>query len=220
GAPPFEPGLREDRHPVALPDAELHETGADRLHALRALPVSDRSPRAVGLVPKRSGMIGVALHAGEEQLGESPGAHEVNRTVNLTGEPGNRALTPRLALAVTSTLAGAGPAMRRSRTAAMPRTSVVTVSVVTSVCAVSATATARNRTTNVAGEPGTGAWFARCARATTTTLSGMVSGASSRTFTNATPELFELAVSVVATACAVSCRTSVTGPATAGWTIV
>src|SRR4029077_18262557 len=53
------------------------------------------------------------------------------------GEPGSRALTPRLALPVTSTLAGAGPAMRRSFTAATPRASVVTVSVVTRVRAVS-----------------------------------------------------------------------------------
>ena len=85
---------------------------------------------------------------------------------------------------------------------------------------VSATATPRNRTTNVSGEPGTTAWFARCALATTTTLSGMVSGASRRSFTNATPEMFEAAVSIVASACVVSSVTRVTGPASAGWTIV
>src|SRR5437879_13745807 len=82
-------------------------------------------------------MIHVPLHGGEKQLRQRPGAHGSNRTVNRTGEPGSRALTPRLALAVTSTLAGAGPAMRRSFTAATPRASVVTVSVVTSVRAVS-----------------------------------------------------------------------------------
>src|SRR5205085_2543822 len=276
------------------PDAELDETAAQRLHALRDLPVSDRPPYPVGLVPERGGMARVALHAGKEQLGEGAGAHDVNRTVNLTGEPGSRALTPRLALAVTSTLAGAGPAMRRSRTAAMPRTSVVTVSIVTSACAVSlvtrvtgpgvvgdvmakttarpasglmapvaatvsptstlkesesesggmaercavstigpvarsvsATATPRNRTKNVSGEPGTVSRdpgtvsrTARRAIATTTTLSGMVSGASRRTLTNAMPDPFETAVSVVTTACAVSRVTSVTGPRAVGWTMV
>src|SRR5207253_8153258 len=82
-------------------------------------------------------MIPVPLHGAEKQLRQRPGAHGSNRTVNRTGEPGSRALTPRLALAVTSTLAGAGPAMSRSRTAAMPRPSVVTVSVVTRVRPVS-----------------------------------------------------------------------------------
>src|SRR5436305_1820928 len=82
-------------------------------------------------------MIRVPLHGGEKQLRQRPGAHGSNRTVNRTGEPGSRALTPRLALAVTSTLPGAGPAMRRSCTAATPRASVRTVSVVTRVRAVS-----------------------------------------------------------------------------------
>src|SRR5204863_503442 len=77
-----------------------------------------------------------------------------------------------------------------------------------------------NRTVNRTGEPGSTAWFARCALATTTTLSGMVSGASRRSFTNATPEMFEAAVSIVASACVVSSVTRVTGPASAGWTIV
>src|SRR5437588_6905714 len=229
-------------------------------------------------------MIRVALHGGEKQLRQRPGAHASNRTLNRTGEPGSRALPPRVALAVTSTLPGAGPAMRRSCTAPMPRASVRTVSVVTRVRAVSfvtsvtgpavcgavmanttarpgsgvmdpvaaavsptatlresesesggtaevctvspsgpaansvsATATPRNRTTNVSGEPGTTAWFARCALATTTTLSGMVSGASRRTLTNAMPKLFDAAVSMVAArVVSLSLLTSVTGPATTG----
>src|SRR5438067_228979 len=98
-------------------------------------------------------MIRVPLHGGEKQLRQRPGAHGSNRTVNRTGEPGSRALTPRLALAVTSTLPGAGRASRRS-------------------------------------------------------------------FTAATPEMFEAAVSIVASACVVSSVTRVTGPASAGWTIV
>src|SRR5207302_9760298 len=294
GQRPFEARLRENGHTVARPDAELEQAGAERLHALRHLSVRDRAPRPVGLVPERRGVIGVPLHSAEEQLGQGAGAHGTNRTVNRSGEPGRRALTPRLALAVTSTLAGAGPAMRRSRTAAMPRKSVVTVSIVTSACAVSlvtrvtgpgvvgdvmakttarpasglmapvaatvsptstlkesesesggmaercavstiglvarsvsATATPRNRTKNVSGEPGTVSRdpgtvsrTARRAIATTTTLSGMVSGASRRTLTNAMPDPFETAVSVVTTACAVSRVTSVTGPRAVGWTMV
>src|SRR5256885_1833679 len=287
GQRPFQARLREDGHAVARADAELEQAGAQRLHALRDLPVRDRAPRPVGLVPERGGMTGVPLHTAEEQLGQGAGAHGSNCTVNRIGEPGSRALTPRLALAVTTTLARAGPAMRRSRTAATPRASVVTVSAVTQgravslvtnvtgpgvpgdvmvnttarpgsgvmapvaaavsststlkesesesgvtaeTCTVStigpaarsgsATPTPRNRTTNGSGEPGTTVWFARCALATTTTLSGMVSGASSRSFTNAMPALFDAAVSVVAArAVSLSLRTSVTGPATVGWTI-
>ena len=85
---------------------------------------------------------------------------------------------------------------------------------------VSATATPRNRTTNVSGKPGTVVPTARRALATTTTLSGIVSGASRRTFTKAMPETLETAVTVSASACAVSCVTSVTGPAAEGWTRV
>src|SRR5437868_14649564 len=133
GQRPFEARLRENGHAVARPDAELEQAGAERLHAIRHLPVRDRPPRPVGLVPERRGMIGVPLHGAEEQLGQGAGAHGTNRTVNRIGEPGRRALTPRLALAGTSTLAGAGPAMMRCLTAATPRASVVTGTVVVRV---------------------------------------------------------------------------------------
>src|SRR2546429_9493010 len=82
-------------------------------------------------------MIRVPLHGGEKQLRQRPGAHGSNRTGNRTGEPGSRALTPRLALAVTSTPPGAGPAVRRSCTAATPPPSVRTVAGGTRVRAVS-----------------------------------------------------------------------------------
>src|SRR2546423_12895279 len=94
-------------------------------------------------------MTGVPLHTAEEQLGQGAGAHGTNCTVNRIGEPGSRALTPRLALAVTTTLAGAGPAMRRSPTAAAPPAPVVAPSAVPPAPAVSPV-------TNVAGPGGPG----------------------------------------------------------------
>src|SRR5712691_2436819 len=57
--------------------------------------------------------------------------------MNVTGDPGTGVPTARRALAVTTTLSGAGPAMRRTLTAAIPPLLVTTVSVVTSACAVS-----------------------------------------------------------------------------------
>src|SRR2546429_638307 len=105
---------------------------------------------------------------------------------NTTARPGSGVMDP-VAAAVSPTAT-----LRESESESGGTAEVCTVSTSGPAAnSVSATATPRNRTTNVSGEPGTTAWFARCALATTTTLSGMVSGASRRSFTNATPEMSE-----------------------------
>src|SRR5256886_48507 len=139
GQGPLEARFREDRDLLARPEAELAQAEGQRLHPRRRFLMCDVAPRAVGLVAKGGRMLPVDVHGVEEQVGQGTrrSAHGRSLTRNVTGEPGNLTLTPRLALAVTITRSGRGPSINRNLTAASPRASVVTVSTVTSACAVS-----------------------------------------------------------------------------------
>src|SRR5256886_6011900 len=136
---PLEPRFREDGDLLARPESELAQAERQRLHPRRRCLMRDVAPRAIRFVAERGRMPPVGLHGVEEQLGQGTGrtAHGRSLTRKVTGEPGRLALTPRLALAITTTPSGPAPAMSRTFTAASPRASVVTVSAVTSACAVS-----------------------------------------------------------------------------------
>src|SRR6266542_1069309 len=136
GQRPLEPRLREDRHTVAGRDAQLPQPERDGAHAGLRLAVRDRRPGAGHFVAEGGRPARVALDGIEEHLDQRMGAHGWNLTTKVT-ESGTGVPTARRALAVTTTLSGTGPAMSRSLTLATPEAAVVTVSVVTSACAVS-----------------------------------------------------------------------------------
>src|SRR5205823_8562873 len=95
--------------------------------------------------------------------------------VNTTAQQGSGLMDP-VAASVSPTAT-----LRESESESGGTAEVCTVSPSAPAAnSVSGTATPRNRTTNLSGEPGTTAWFARCALAATTTLAGMAAGASRR----------------------------------------
>ena len=82
-------------------------------------------------------MAALARDGIEEETRQGTRAHGRNLTTKVTGEPGTAAPVARRALAVITTLSGGGGASSRAFTAAVPVPLVITVSTVTSACAVS-----------------------------------------------------------------------------------
>src|SRR5207245_11272720 len=133
---PFDPRLRQDRHPLPGQDSELAQSERDRAHPIRHFPVGHEPPRPRDLVPEGRRVARVALDGVEEQTGERARAHGWNLTENVT-ESGTGVPTAGRALAVTTTLSGGEPPISRTFTQATPSVFVETVSTVSSACAVS-----------------------------------------------------------------------------------